>query len=56
MEFFLNLILISGASIYTQIGGGDSVVYVYVLIGLAFLQCVGLIALMYFVFFEGVQK
>ena len=43
MGFFLNLILISGASFYTQIVGGDSVVYVYVLIGLAFLQCVGLI-------------
>ena len=43
MVLFLNLILISGSSLYTQIVGGDSVAYVYTLIGLAFLQCAGLI-------------
>ena len=42
-SFSLNLILISGASLYTQIVGGDSAAYVYTLIGLAFLQYVGLI-------------
>ena len=43
MAFFLNLILISGASLYTQIVGGDSAAYAYPLIGLACLQYVGLI-------------
>ena len=43
MGFFLNLILISGSSFYTQIVGGDSVAYAYILIGLAFLQYIALI-------------
>ena len=41
---FLNLILISGSSLYTQIIGSDSAAYAYTLIGLAFLQCVGLVS------------
>ena len=41
--FYLNLILISAASLYTQFVGGDLTAYVYALIGLAFLQFVGLI-------------
>ena len=41
--FYLNLILISGASLYTQFVGDDSTTYTYALIGLAFLQFVGLI-------------
>ena len=41
--FFLNLILISGASLYTQIMGGESTTYAYTLIGLAFLQFIGLL-------------
>ena len=43
MVLFLNLILISGSSLYTQIIGSDSAAYAYTLIGLAFLQCVGLV-------------
>ena len=40
---FLNIILISGTSLYTQIVGSDSAAYAYTLIGLTFLQCIGLI-------------
>ena len=45
MGFFLNLTLLTGATLYSQIVGGDSRVYVYPLIGLALLQFVGLFIL-----------
>ena len=43
MGFFLNLILITGATFCIQIIGGDSTVYVYPLTGLTLLQFVGLV-------------
>ena len=56
MGFLLNLILISGSSFYAQIVGGDSVAYAYTLIGLAFLQYVGLIIFIYFQSYNEVKK
>ena len=43
VAFFLNLIVISGASFYSQIVGGNSAAYAYALTGLAFIQFVGLV-------------
>ena len=43
VSFFLNLILMSGASFYIQIVGGNSAIYAYTLIGLALFQCIGLV-------------
>ena len=43
MGFFLNRILITGATSCKQIFGGDSTVYVYPLTGLTLLQFVGLV-------------
>ena len=53
---FLNLILISGSSLYTQIIGSDSAAYGYTLIGLAFLQYVGLIIFNIFSILRGSSK
>ena len=54
--FFLNLILISGASLYTQIMGGESTTYAYILIGLAFLQFIGLLLFNVFAIFRRSSK
>ena len=56
MGFFLNLILISGSSFYTQIVGGNPVAYAYTLIGLAFLQYFGLIFFKIFLILQKSSK
>ena len=45
MGFFLNLILITGATLYTKLVSSDSAVDSYIMISLAFLQFIGLIIL-----------
>ena len=43
MGFFLNLVLISGTTLYIKIVRGDSLVFTNILLRLAFLQVPGLV-------------
>ena len=43
MAFYINLVLFSGANLYTKTSGGDLAVASYTLIGMAFLQFIGLV-------------
>ena len=42
MTFYMNLVLFAGANLYTTISGGDQTFAAYTLIGMAFLQFIGL--------------
>ena len=56
MGFFLNLIIISGATFYTQIIGADSRVYAYPLTGLVFIQFIGLVTFKVYSIFKKSSK
>ena len=56
MGFLLNLILITGTTLNTQIVGGDSRVYAYLLTGLALLQFVGLLIFKMYSILKNVSK
>ena len=43
MSFYMNLVLFSGAHLYTKTSGGDPAVAAYTLISIAFLQFIGLV-------------
>ena len=56
MGFFLNLILLSGATFFTQIIGDNSAMDIYILIGLACFQFLGLVVFKIFLVFKKIPK
>ena len=56
MGFFLNLILLTGATFFTQIIGDNSGMDAYILIGLACLQFIGLVIFKIFLIFKNIPK
>ena len=56
ITFFMNLALLSGAYSFITAAGGDLAVPVYTLIGVAFVQFVGLIIFKFFSIFKQSKK
>ena len=56
MGFFLNLTVMTGATLYSHTVGGDSRVYVYPLTGLALLQFVGLLIFKVYSILKNISK